>query len=131
MKKHAWCISPRKISINLQSNIHGVSFIRYNAVEDLVQNSSNIFSVFQNRGNRFIILYSADDRPFALSAGIAVGLFDTSTLNFIRPHGYPYTCKHNLGQAEKETSLRRAVLAHASKTHTHNGRKQGVRVREA
>lgn len=42
------------------------------------------------------------------SAGIAVGLFDTSTLNFIRPRGYPYTCKHNLGQAEKETSLRRA-----------------------
>lgn len=28
-----------------------------------------------------------------------------------------YTCKRNLGQAEKETSLRRAVLAHASKTH--------------
>lgn len=64
-------------------------------------------------------------------AGIAIGLSDTSTLDFIRPREYPYTCKRNLGHAEKETSLRRTILAHASKTHTRNGWKQSVRVLEA
>lgn len=82
-------------------------------------NPEKYFHSFETEGIvLYLILYSVDDRPFTLSLA-SPSVYSIHPPSILYDPADTCTCKRNVGQVEKETSLRQAILTHASKTHTH------------